>query len=160
MPSKQKIQKYYPPTSSKTQLILINLFLITIHRFKTQRLTYGVMGNLFDRLILTWHKRGEISFQHLFVDETKLETNANQYTIGWKGSILKYQVKLKDKILQVLMTYNRTYQTKHLVITKHLNTTFMRMKIVRDMPLNQNVQLLKEIRNWGSSLIVRHLLRI
>ena len=96
----------------------------TIHRFKTRRLTHGVMENLFYQLILTLHERGEIPFQHLFIDGTKLEANANKYTFGWKGAILKYQAKLKDKMLQFLITYNQAYETKHPVVTKHLNTTF------------------------------------
>ena len=66
------------------------------------------MENLFYQLILTLHERGEIPLQHLFMDGTKLEANANKYTLGWKGSILKYQAKLKDKMLQFLMTYNQT----------------------------------------------------
>ena len=82
------------------------------------------MENLFDQLILTWHERGEIPFQPLFSDGTNLEAKRNQYTIGWKESILKSQAKPKDKMLQFLMTYNRTYKTKHPVVAKHLNTTF------------------------------------
>lgn len=96
----------------------------TLHRFKTQRLANGVMENLFYQLILTLHERGEIPLQHLFMDGTKLEANANKYTFGWKGSILKYQAKLKDKMLQFLMTYNQTYKTKHPVVAKQLTTTF------------------------------------
>ena len=96
----------------------------TLHRFKTQRLANGVMENLFYQLILTLHERGEIPFQHLFIDGTKLEANANKYTFGWKGAILKYQAKLKDRMLQFLITYNQAYETKHPVVTKHLNTTF------------------------------------
>ena len=82
------------------------------------------MENLFDQLISTWHERGKIPFQPLFSDGTKLEANANQYTVEWKGSILNYQAKLKDKLLQLLMTYNQTYETKHPVVANHLNTTF------------------------------------
>ncbi len=96
----------------------------TIHRFKTQRLANGVMENLFYQLLLNLHERGELLFQHLFIDGTKLEANANKYTFGWKGSILKYQAKLKDKMLQFLMRYNQTYETKHPVVVKQLNTTF------------------------------------
>ena len=96
----------------------------TIHRFKTQRLTNGVMENLFNQLLLKLHERGEIPFQTLFIDGTKLEANANKYTFGWKGSILKYQAKLRDKMLQFLITYNQTYETNHPVVAKQLNPTF------------------------------------
>lgn len=63
-------------------------------------------------------------FDNLFIDRTKLEANANKYTFGWKGSILKYPVKLKDKMLQLLIPYNQAYETKHPVMAKHINTTF------------------------------------
>lgn len=72
----------------------------TSHRFKTQRLTNGVIENLFYQLILNLHERGEIPFQHLFMDGTKLEANANKYTFGWKGSILKYQAELADELAE------------------------------------------------------------
>lgn len=96
----------------------------TLHRFKTQRLSNGVLENLFYQLILNLHKRGEIPLQHLFIDGTKIEANANKYTFGWKGSILKYQVRLKEKMLQFLMTYNQTYDTKHPMNPKQLDIIF------------------------------------
>ena len=61
----------------------------TAPSFQNERLANGVMENLFYQLILTLHERGEIPFQHLFIDGTKLKANANKYTFGWKGAILK-----------------------------------------------------------------------
>ena len=48
----------------------------TIARFQNERLT-GVMEELFYRLIEKLYEMGEISFQNLFVDGTKIEANAN-----------------------------------------------------------------------------------
>jgi len=48
----------------------------TIARFQNERLT-GVMEELFYQLIEKLYEMGEISFQNLFVDGTKIEANAN-----------------------------------------------------------------------------------
>lgn len=41
---------------------------------------------------------GEIRYDHLFVDGTKLSANANKYSFVWKKSVSKYQSRLEEKL--------------------------------------------------------------
>ena len=46
---------------------------------------------------MSWY---EIRYEHLFVDGTKIEANANKYSFVWKKSVTKYEIKLHAKIQQ------------------------------------------------------------
>ena len=63
-----------------------------IAEFRQKRLQGAVEG-LFCQLAQVLHQMGEVSFDHLFVDGTKLEANANKYSFVWKGSVNKRQAK-------------------------------------------------------------------
>ena len=67
-----------------------------IAEFRQHRLQGAVEG-LFCQLAQVLYRMGEVSFDHLFVDGTKLEANANKYSFVWKKSISKYQIKRDAK---------------------------------------------------------------
>ena len=46
---------------------------------------------------------GEIKLEHLFVDGTKIEANANKYSFVWKKSTTKYEARLLDKLEKLHM---------------------------------------------------------
>ena len=69
----------------------------TITRFMDDKLSSEI-EDLFYQLISKLHELGEIKFENLFVDGTKIEANANKYTFVWKKTILKHQAKLQDKM--------------------------------------------------------------
>lgn len=73
----------------------------TIARFQNERLT-NVMENLFYQLVEKLSALGEIEFQNLFVDGTKLEANANRYTFVWAKAVQKNLNKLYARIDQEL----------------------------------------------------------
>ena len=77
----------------------------TISRFRSKRLA-NCMEDLFYQLILKLSNIGEIDFNNLFVDGTKIEANANKYTFKWKKSIQKYDKKLDIKIEELLNSFN------------------------------------------------------
>ncbi len=52
---------------------------------------------------------GEIQFENLFVDGTKIEANANKYSFVWKKSTNKYQARLSKKIKNFIEYINRKY---------------------------------------------------
>ena len=45
---------------------------------------------------------GEIKYEHMFVDGTKIEANANKYTFVWKKSVGKHQARLEKKMAEYL----------------------------------------------------------
>ena len=68
----------------------------TIARFRSGRLD-GVTEDLFRQLIEKLHERGDIRFDTLFIDGTKIESCANKYTFVWKAATQKNEAKLQAK---------------------------------------------------------------
>ena len=60
----------------------------TIARFRSERLA-GVIEDLFEQLVRLLVEMGELSLCSVFLDGTKLETNANRYSFVWKKSTQK-----------------------------------------------------------------------
>ena len=73
----------------------------TIARFRKTRVSKAIEG-LFYQLVHWLHNCQEINFEHLFVDGTKLEANANRYSFAWRKTIEKNLGKLRDKLSAVL----------------------------------------------------------
>jgi transposase len=69
----------------------------TIARFRKERLS-GCVEELLTQLVMLLHDYDEINFEHLFVDGTKIEANANKYTFVWKKATLKFEEKMQVKI--------------------------------------------------------------
>jgi len=53
-------------------------------------------------LVKILHERGEIKYEHLFVDGTKIEANANKYTFVWRKSTTKYETRLLAKLEKLI----------------------------------------------------------
>lgn len=68
-----------------------------IARFRSQRLS-KCADELFYQMVNKLAELGEIKFEHLFVDGTKIEANANKYSFVWKKSTNKYEVRLLDEL--------------------------------------------------------------
>jgi len=68
----------------------------TISRFRKQHLTPCIEG-LLTQLVNLLSDAGEISFENLFIDGTKIEANANRYSFVWRGAVEKSEAKLKGK---------------------------------------------------------------
>ena len=69
----------------------------TIARFQNERLT-GVMEEIFYQLTEKLYEMGEVTYQNLFVDGTKIEANANRYTFVWAKAAAKQLEKLETRI--------------------------------------------------------------
>jgi len=82
----------------------------TIARFRKGYLGVAV-EDLFYQSIQLLHERGEIEFENLFVDGTKIEANANKYTFVWKKTINKNETKMFDKIQKCLEDIDTVYMT-------------------------------------------------
>ena len=69
----------------------------TITRFMDDKLSSEI-EDLFYQLINKLYELGEIKFENLFVDGTKIEANANRYTFVWANAVKKNAEKLYQKI--------------------------------------------------------------
>lgn len=70
---------------------------VTINRFRNK--IYPFMDEILEQLVNLLIEE-EIDLKSIYIDGTKIEANANRYTFVWKKSILKYQEKLIQKILE------------------------------------------------------------
>lgn len=68
-----------------------------IARFRSKRLS-ECAESLFVQLVKELHSVGEIKYEHLFVDGTKIEANANKYSFVWKKSTNKYESRTLAKL--------------------------------------------------------------
>ena len=68
-----------------------------IARFRSKRLA-ECADVLFSQLVDCLHEMGEITYEHLFVDGTKIEASANKYSFVWKKSTNKYEARLDEKM--------------------------------------------------------------
>lgn len=80
----------------------------TITRFINDRLAPEI-EDLFYQLINKLHESGEIKFENLFVDGTKIEANANRYTFVWAKAVEKNAEKLHVKIANFLEVLTDRY---------------------------------------------------
>ena len=48
------------------------------------------------------HEEGFVSLKVQYIDGTKIESGANKYTFVWKGSVQKYDARLKAKTQALL----------------------------------------------------------
>jgi len=64
-----------------------------IARFRRDRLSVCA-EDLFYQLVKKLRFMDEIRYEHLFVDGTKIEANANKYSFVWKKSVTKYETRL------------------------------------------------------------------
>ncbi|MDL2234586.1 transposase, partial [Christensenellaceae bacterium OttesenSCG-928-L17] len=88
-----------------------------IARFIQQHLSGGVAERLFYQMVLLLKEKGEVAFENLFVDGTKIEASANRYSFVWAKSTSKYEARADEKlwVLQerLLVEYARK-ERKHL----------------------------------------------
>ncbi len=80
----------------------------TICRFQSERLMPVIEG-LFYQLIDKLIELKEVNYEHVFIDGTKIEANANKYTFVWKKGIEKFLKKLKVRIEKELPEVQRKY---------------------------------------------------
>ena len=60
-----------------------------IARFRSQRLS-ECAEDMFFQIVKMLREMNEIKYEHLFVDGTKIEANANKYSFVWKKNTNRY----------------------------------------------------------------------
>jgi len=79
-----------------------------IARFKSQRLT-ECAEQLFFQFVKKLKEKGEIKYEHLFIDGTKIEANANKYSFVWKKSTNKYESRTLSKMEKLTAELSKKY---------------------------------------------------
>jgi hypothetical protein len=82
---------------------MINAFRKHLLREVIERLFYDVVRLLGDY--------GEVRFQHVFIDGTMLEAQANRHTAVWRKNVDRYEEGQKEKIRGIIRELNRSEGT-------------------------------------------------
>jgi transposase len=122
-----------------------------ISRFRGKRLP-ECMEELFYQLVEKLSALGEIKYEHLFVDGTKLEANANKYSFVWKKSTTKYEVRLDGKLAKLTAELCSRYgilpETPEEILHAlecRMTTPFVYGKGKRKSELQRDIELLREL---------------
>lgn len=68
----------------------------TINYYRGKRLKEG-FDAVFTQVVNLLHEEGFVSLKVQYIDGTKIESVANKYTFVWRGSVEKYDARLKTK---------------------------------------------------------------
>ena len=123
-----------------------------IARFRSQRLAVCA-EEIFHQLVTMLHEIGEIKYEHLFVDGTKIEANANKYSFVWKKSTNKYEARLDMKLEALLPEMCN----KHGIMANNPGELLSRLEEKADFPfvhgrgkrkseLQRDIELLRELQ--------------
>jgi transposase len=77
----------------------------TVARFRQKYLAKSV-DDLFYQMVNGLYEMGEIRFENVFIDGTKIEANANRYTFVWKSAVNKNELKMFEKIKSLVSDIN------------------------------------------------------
>lgn len=124
----------------------------TIARFRKEYLSESV-ENLFYQMVNYLHSIGEIQFENLFVDGTKIEANANRYTFVWKKVVSKNESKMLLKIQSCIETINLTYMTQFAAAKDTLLTDMKKaLDFINEKMEEENIELVHGIGKRKSKL--------
>lgn len=80
----------------------------TIDRFRHIHAAEAI-EHLFYQLVQYLHSIGELRFENVFIDGTKIEADANRYTFVWKKSVTKNEAKMHANIQKMIDEINIEY---------------------------------------------------
>ena len=93
---------------------------------------------------------GEIRYEHLFVDGTKIAANANKYSFVWKKSTNKYESRTLDKLEKLTAELSEKYgvlEADHLLseLEKRMTTPYAHGRGHRKSELQRDIEKLREL---------------
>ena len=84
----------------------------TINYFRGKRLK-GCFDALFTQIVELLHREGFVSLQVQYIDGTKIESAANKYSFVWRGSVEKYDARLREKTDAVLKEIEKSIEAEN-----------------------------------------------
>lgn len=84
----------------------------TINYYRGKRLKEG-FDAVFTQVVRLLHEEGFVSLKVQYVDGTKIESVANKYTFVWRGSVEKYDARLKAKTEALLRQIEQNHSIEN-----------------------------------------------
>jgi transposase len=98
----------------------------TISRFRQKRLAEAMEG-LFYQFVQKLCELGEVKYENVFIDGTKIEANANRYTFVWRKAVEKNEAKMLLKVIAVSEEINKLYFTTFTATKETVNDDIEKM---------------------------------
>ena len=98
----------------------------TINRFRKERLGVAMEG-LFYQFVQKLCELGEVKYENIFQDGTKIEANANRYTFVWKKAVEKNESKMLLKVQALAEEIIKIYHTEFTVCKETINEDMAKM---------------------------------
>jgi transposase len=98
----------------------------TINRFRKERLGDAMEG-LFYQFVQKLYEIGEVKYENVFQDGTKIEANANRYTFVWKKAVEKNEAKMLPRIQALAEEIIKVYHTEFTVSKETVNEDMAKM---------------------------------
>lgn len=84
----------------------------TINYYRGKRLKEG-FDAVFTQVVRLLHEEGFVSLKVQYIDGTKIESVANKYTFVWRGSVEKYDARLKAKTEALLRQIEQNHAVEN-----------------------------------------------
>jgi len=98
----------------------------TINRFRKDRLGAAMEG-LFYQLVKKLCELGEVKYENVFQDGTKIEAAANRYTFVWKKAVEKNEAKMLLKVQALAEEILKAYLVEFTVNKETVNEDMAKM---------------------------------
>lgn len=99
----------------------------TIYRFRKYHLSPCV-EDLLTQLVEFLAAHGEIQFEHLFVDGTKIEADANRYSFVWRKAVSKNAQNLQSKARAFLLDKNLLHSLPETLTSQDLQLALQKLE--------------------------------
>lgn len=113
----------------------------TIVRFRCERLA-EIIDDLFNQLVRKLGELGEIRYENIFIDGTKIEANTNKYTFVWKKTTNKFEAKLQNKIRTIIDEINVNFKTEYSIPDSKIDVSFLEqiLKFLSEKKKSENIE--------------------
>jgi transposase len=122
-----------------------------IARFRSKRLS-ECADSMFYQIVKKLSFLEEIKYEHLFVDGTKIEANANKYSFVWKKSTTKYETRVEGKLEKLLPELCAKYgvisaniEELRAALESKVNFPFVHGRGKRKSELQRDIEKLREL---------------
>lgn len=104
----------------------------TINYYRGKRLKEG-FDAVFTQVVRLLHEEGFVSLKVQYIDGTKIESVANKYTFVWRGSVEKYDARLKAKTEALLrqIEHNHAIENQENPVSEELTAEEVAKRVGR-----------------------------
>ena len=117
----------------------------TVARFRQKYLAES-LDDLFYQMVNALYKMGEIRFENVFIDGTKIEANANRYTFVWKRAVNKNELMMYERVKSLVSEINLVEIKDFTVLAGSLTTDIVKvLDYLNDKKVSEKIEFVQGI---------------